>query len=96
LYAAQQLRSAPENCVVIEDSPHGIVAARKAGMRCIAMTTTYDCEKLQNADLVVNSYLEIDLEAVDKHTMRHASSSRLQEASMKSSTLLAANDPDKL
>ncbi len=68
LYAAQQLRSFPENCVVIEDAPHGIDAARRAGMRCIAISTTYDCEKLQNADVVVNSYSEIDLEAVDKHT----------------------------
>lgn len=68
LYAAQQLRSSPENCIVIEDAPHGIDAARRAGMRCIAISTTYDCEKLQNADVVVNSYSEIDLEAVDKHT----------------------------
>ena len=63
LYAAQQLRSSPENCVVIQDAPHGIDAAKRAGMRCIAISTTYDCEKLQNADVVVNSYSEIDLKA---------------------------------
>ena len=67
LYAAQQLGSAPENCVVIEDAPHGIDAAKSAGMRCIAITTTYDPEKLRKADVVVHAYAEIDLAAVDQY-----------------------------
>lgn len=65
LYAARQLGSTPENCVVIEDAPHGIDAAKRAGMRCIAISTTYDAGKLQQADFVVNSYAEIDLAAVN-------------------------------
>ncbi len=68
LYAAQQLQSSPQNCVVIEDAPHGIVASKKAGMRCIAISTTYDRENLQNADLVVNSYAEIDLQVANNLT----------------------------
>lgn len=67
LYAAQQLGSAPENCVVIEDAPHGIDAAKSAGMRCIAISTTYDPGKLQKADFVVNAYAEIDLAVVDQY-----------------------------
>lgn len=67
LYAAQQLGSAPEHCVVIEDAPHGIDAAKSAGMRCIAITTTYDPEKLRKADVVVHAYAEIDLAAVDQY-----------------------------
>ncbi|HNB57914.1 MAG TPA: HAD family phosphatase [bacterium] len=66
LYAAQQLESSPENCVVIEDAPHGIDAAKRAGMRCIAISTTYDPGKLQQADLIVNAYTEIDLAAVNR------------------------------
>ena len=66
LYAAKQLRSSPENCVVIEDAPHGIDAARSAGMWCIAISTTYDPRKLEKADFVVSAYTEIDLEAVNK------------------------------
>jgi HAD superfamily hydrolase (TIGR01509 family) len=66
LYAAQQLGSAPKNCVVIEDAPHGIDAAKRAGMRCIAISTTYDAGKLQLADLIVNAYAEIDLAAVNQ------------------------------
>jgi HAD superfamily hydrolase (TIGR01549 family) len=66
LYAAQQLGSTPENCVVIEDAPHGIDAAKRAGMQCIALSTTYDAGKLQQADFVVDSYAEIDLAAVNQ------------------------------
>lgn len=60
LYAAQQLGSLPESCVVIEDAPHGIDAAKRAGMRCIAISTTYDAGKLVQADFVVSAYAEID------------------------------------
>lgn len=59
LHAASQLGSKPENCLVIEDAPHGVEAARRAGMRCIAITTTYDREKLRGAERVVNSFAEI-------------------------------------
>jgi len=34
LHAAQTLRTDPDDCVVIEDSPFGAMAARAAGMRC--------------------------------------------------------------
>jgi HAD superfamily hydrolase (TIGR01509 family) len=61
LYAAARLHSQAGNCVVIEDAPHGIEAARRAKMRCIALTTTYGRERLRAADLVVDGYAEIDL-----------------------------------
>jgi HAD superfamily hydrolase (TIGR01549 family) len=68
LYAAARLATAPERCVVIEDAPHGLEAAKRAGMRCIALTTTYDRSRLTAADRVVDSYAAIDLEEFDRAT----------------------------
>jgi len=62
LFAAEKLHTKVENCLVIEDAPLGIEAAKRAGMKCIALTTTYRKEKLSQADLVVDHYREIDLE----------------------------------
>lgn len=64
LYAAKMLKSSPESCVVIEDSPRGIEAAKNAGMKCIGLATTYDRSKLSAADLIVNSYSEIKLNGI--------------------------------
>jgi beta-phosphoglucomutase len=64
LYAARQLESLPTECIVIEDSPLGIEAARRAGMYCIGIATTFSPERLTNADRVVKSFGEIDLRGV--------------------------------
>jgi len=61
LHAAKQLGAEPATCLVIEDAPHGVEAARRAGMKCIGLTTTFDRETLNRADRVVNSFAEIDL-----------------------------------
>ncbi len=53
LEAAKQLGLLPESCLVIEDAVPGVQAARNAGMRCIAVTTTNPAEALQSADVVV-------------------------------------------
>lgn len=37
LLAAEKLRLPPESCLVFEDSPNGILAAHRAGMRCVAV-----------------------------------------------------------
>ena len=46
LRAARELGYEPHNCVVIEDSPVGLQAAKAAGMRAIAVMTTFDREQL--------------------------------------------------
>ena len=38
--AAAKLGVAPADCVVFEDAPAGIEAARRAGMACVVVTTT--------------------------------------------------------
>lgn len=50
----------PEECLVIEDSIHGVEAAHAAGMRCLAVTNSYPKEKLAHADLVIASLKEVD------------------------------------
>jgi beta-phosphoglucomutase len=54
LEAARQLGFDPSQCIVIEDAIAGVTAARRAGMKCIAVTTTNPAEKLAQADLVVD------------------------------------------
>jgi HAD superfamily hydrolase (TIGR01509 family) len=61
LYAAERLGSQPSSCLVLEDAPYGIEAARRAGMACIGLATTYPPDLLAAADRVVSSFDEIEL-----------------------------------
>lgn len=61
LAAADLLGVDPAGALVVEDAPLGIEAAKNAGMRCVAITTTYDASLLDGADQVVASFEEIDL-----------------------------------
>lgn len=65
LLAAERLGSAPARCAVIEDAPHGIDAARRAGMYSVGLASTYRPEQLKAADLVVRSFDEIRLSQLD-------------------------------
>jgi len=56
--AAEKLSVAAGECVVIEDAPGGVEAAKRAGMRCIGVTTRRPREALASADLVVDSLEE--------------------------------------
>ena len=66
LAAAHLLGVRPEACAVIEDAPHGIDAARRAGMVSVGLATTYGPESLAKADVVVRTFDEIDLGALDR------------------------------
>jgi len=55
LLAARRLGVAPQRCLVIEDAPGGVEAARRAGMHSLAVTTTRPREELTAADAVVDS-----------------------------------------
>jgi mannitol-1-/sugar-/sorbitol-6-phosphatase len=61
LLAAQGLGFAPSDCVVIEDAPAGIQAARAAGMRVLAVATTHAPGELVEADLIVERLLDLQL-----------------------------------
>jgi HAD superfamily hydrolase (TIGR01509 family) len=51
--AARSIGLDPGRCVVIEDSPSGIEAARLAGMKCIGVATTHPASSMRGAHLVV-------------------------------------------
>lgn len=60
-------RIQPGECLVVEDSKHGLLSARAAGMKCVAVTTTYAAEELSAADKVVPVLTAVrvkDLEAL--------------------------------
>ena len=61
LVAAERMDIEPANCVVIEDAPNGVQAAKAAGAKCIAVTNSTSAENLSEADLVCDSLEQIDL-----------------------------------
>ena len=64
LEVARRLDVMPEACCLIEDAVNGVEAANAAGMRCVAVTTTFRAERLAaaGADLVRAGIREVTLE----------------------------------
>lgn len=52
LLGARRLGVDPKDCVVVEDAPAGLAAARAAGMRTVAVLTTHSPADLAGADLI--------------------------------------------
>lgn len=66
LLAAARLGLPPARCVVFEDAPVGLVAARAAGMRVVAVTTTNPADTLKNADLIVPRLDALSIEEISR------------------------------
>ena len=63
LTAAEKLAVKPDECLVIENAPSGITAAKQAGMFCIAVKTTIQNEQyLKDADLIVEDISNIPID----------------------------------
>jgi sugar-phosphatase len=54
LLAAERLDVAPTGCVVIEDAPAGVEAARAAGMRALGLASTHPRDELRGANLIIS------------------------------------------
>lgn len=52
LATARKLGLTPEECLVVEDAVNGVEAARAAGARCLALTTSFPAEHLGAADWI--------------------------------------------
>lgn len=61
LHAAAQLKVAPKHCIAIEDSAHGIQAAKAAGLFCIGFNSSNHFAHVEHSHHIVHRYDEIDL-----------------------------------
>ena len=61
LEAARRIGVAPEHCIVFEDAPFGIEAARRGGMRAVAVCSTHSAEELAGPHVIaaVRNYDEL-------------------------------------
>lgn len=61
LAAAEKIGITPRQCTVIEDTTHGVIGAKAAHMKCIALTTTCYRNVLAEAgaDMIVENYSKL-------------------------------------
>jgi beta-phosphoglucomutase len=67
LIAAERMSVPPSRCVVVEDAPVGVEAARRGGMHVVGLASTgRTVEQLRAADLVVKSLREVSPERFEE------------------------------
>lgn len=64
LLGAQRLGLKPEECVVVEDAPAGVLSGLAAGCQVIAVNAPDDTPKLDQVDLVLKSLAVLQVEPV--------------------------------
>lgn len=64
LKAAEMAQLPPNRCVAIEDSINGILSAKAAGMKVVAVLTTHSQDEIGGADMYIRDFTEISTDAV--------------------------------
>jgi beta-phosphoglucomutase len=59
LKALEMLGLTKNECMVIENAPLGITAAKRAGLYCVAVASMLEPEKVQHADLVLEDHASL-------------------------------------
>jgi len=65
LEACRRLGLPPANCLVMEDAVAGVAAAKAAGARCVALTTSFDAKQLAMADWIAADLSRVPPEALE-------------------------------
>ena len=64
-FAASLSKAPKENCIVIEDSTNGVLAAKAAGIYCVGYNSIHSkLQDLSKADLIINHFNEFDYQAI--------------------------------
>ncbi|KAI8465017.1 MAG: HAD-like domain-containing protein [Monoraphidium minutum] len=81
LAAAEGLRLEPRHCVVLEDAPAGIKAAKAAGMRVIGVATTLSIEEMrrEGPDMVFDDISRVTVADVTGLVARGAAAAAAQQ-----------------
>lgn len=61
LLAAERLSLKPEECIVIEDGINGMIAAKRAGMKCIGLVRQENNNQNYPADLIVKDLRDVKI-----------------------------------
>lgn len=67
LEAARRVGAEPADCIVFEDAPLGVEAARRAGMRCVVLTTTLPAASFASFDnviTIVDNYSSLSIDTL--------------------------------
>ncbi len=67
LTAAAAIGADPSQCVVFEDAEAGIEAGKRAGMKVVALSTTFTADFLKQtpADMIIADFTQIDIARID-------------------------------
>jgi HAD superfamily hydrolase (TIGR01509 family) len=70
-YAADLSTGSKENCIVIEDSTNGVIAAKAAGIFCIGYNSIHSkLQDLTRADVVINHFNELSFEKISENLIK--------------------------
>jgi len=67
LYTAKKLKKNPKECLAIEDSHNGVLAAKNAGMRCIGIRNGFnDDQNLSRCDMIISDFKELTIKKIQQ------------------------------